>query len=522
MSLKSAIYQMLTSASYHSLFGIMHLSKISCLCTIIVAAEALSSSEWRSQSIYQVMTDRFARTDGSTTASCDLGDYCGGTWKGLINHLEYIQDMGFTAVWISPVVENVNGSTADGSSYHGYWAQDIDAVNTNHGSAADLVSLSDALHKRGIAWLMGSQFLMVDIVTNHMAYVGCGDCVDYSKITPFDKESYYHPFCLIDYNNQTSMESCWAGDNIVSLPDLRVEESNVQEMWATWIKQLVANYTIDGLRIDSASSVSKDSLKEFESAAGIYAIAEVFNNNPDYTCAYQDYITGLMNYPMYYNITSAFSSINGDIKELERGVNTMKSTCNDVTLLGSFIENHDNPRFPSLTSDMALAKNAIAFQMLADGIPIIYQGQEQHFSGSSTPKQREALWTSGYNTAASLYGHIGKLNAIRKHAIKKDDGYLTYNAYPVWTDDHIIVMRKGNNDTQVIGIFNNLGSSGNASFELLATSSGFDAGMNVTDALACKKFTTDESGDLKVEIKGGLPVILYSTKQLEGSGLCDG
>lgn len=48
---------------------------------------------------------------------------------------------------------------------------------------------------------------MVDVVTNHMGYVGCGDCVDYSIFNPFDKESYYHPFCLIDYNNQTSMET---------------------------------------------------------------------------------------------------------------------------------------------------------------------------------------------------------------------------------------------------------------------------------------------------------------------------
>jgi alpha-amylase len=47
---------------------------------------------------------------------------------------------------------------------------------------------------------------MVDVVTNHMGYAGCGDCVDYSVFDPFNKESYYHPFCLIDYNNQTSME----------------------------------------------------------------------------------------------------------------------------------------------------------------------------------------------------------------------------------------------------------------------------------------------------------------------------
>lgn len=47
---------------------------------------------------------------------------------------------------------------------------------------------------------------MVDIVTNHMGYDGCGNCVDYSIYNPFNQQSYYHPFCLIDYSNQTSVE----------------------------------------------------------------------------------------------------------------------------------------------------------------------------------------------------------------------------------------------------------------------------------------------------------------------------
>lgn len=53
-------------------------------------------------------------------------------------------------IWISPVVKNIRSSGADGDSYHGYWAQDIYQVNTNFGSAADLVSLSKALHDRGM------------------------------------------------------------------------------------------------------------------------------------------------------------------------------------------------------------------------------------------------------------------------------------------------------------------------------------------------------------------------------------
>lgn len=63
-------------------------------------ASAATPDQWRSRSIYQVVTDRFARTDGSTTHSCDpgLGQYCGGTWSGLIDQLDYIRGMGFDAV----------------------------------------------------------------------------------------------------------------------------------------------------------------------------------------------------------------------------------------------------------------------------------------------------------------------------------------------------------------------------------------------------------------------------------------
>ena len=61
-------------------------------------ASALTPAQWRAQSIYQVITDRFARTDGSTSAPCDLNKYCGGTWQGLVNKLDYIQNMGFSAV----------------------------------------------------------------------------------------------------------------------------------------------------------------------------------------------------------------------------------------------------------------------------------------------------------------------------------------------------------------------------------------------------------------------------------------
>lgn len=113
---------------------------------------AASPAQWRSRTIYQLLTDRFARPDGSTTATCNTSDgkYCGGTWTGIIDRLDYIQGMGFDAVWISPVTKNVEGTTAYGEAYHGYWQQDLYDVNSHFGTSDDLKALAQALHGRGM------------------------------------------------------------------------------------------------------------------------------------------------------------------------------------------------------------------------------------------------------------------------------------------------------------------------------------------------------------------------------------
>jgi alpha-amylase len=67
----------------------------------------------------RIVTDRFALPDGSN-AACDdtMGRYCGGNWRGIINKLDYIQGMGFDAIWISPVSANIEGSFRWGEAYH--------------------------------------------------------------------------------------------------------------------------------------------------------------------------------------------------------------------------------------------------------------------------------------------------------------------------------------------------------------------------------------------------------------------
>ena len=111
--------------------------------------------------------------------------------------------MGFDAIWISPVVENTDGG------YHGYWAKDLNAINSHFGNAATLKALVDACHYNGI-------WVMVDVVANHVGPVG----TDYSSISPFNQSSYYHADCSINWDDQTSVENCRLSD----LPDL--DQSN--------------------------------------------------------------------------------------------------------------------------------------------------------------------------------------------------------------------------------------------------------------------------------------------------------
>ena len=83
--------------------------------------------DWRDEVIYQLLVDRFGNGDlnnDDRVVPGALGRYQGGDWQGVIDHLDYLKDLGVTALWISPVVKNVEDS-AGFDGYHGYWTQDF-------------------------------------------------------------------------------------------------------------------------------------------------------------------------------------------------------------------------------------------------------------------------------------------------------------------------------------------------------------------------------------------------------------
>jgi alpha-amylase len=119
--------------------------------------------DWRDEVIYQIVVDRFEDGDPNNNYNVDYrrpSSYHGGDWQGIINRLDYIETLGVTALWISPVVRNVE-EDAGFASYHGYWTQDFLNVNLHFGDLAKLQELVRACHARGIK-------VILDVVTNHV------------------------------------------------------------------------------------------------------------------------------------------------------------------------------------------------------------------------------------------------------------------------------------------------------------------------------------------------------------------
>ncbi|KAJ5158950.1 Alpha-amylase [Penicillium coprophilum] len=502
---------MMSRCTIHSLAGLM-------ITGLIASASAASTADWKPRSIYQTMTDRFARTDGSTTAPCNTtaGLYCGGTWRGTIDKLDYIQGMGFDAVMISPIIENIHGRVEYGEAYHGYWPLNLNNLNSHFGTHQDLLDLSAAVHSRGM-------YLMMDTVINNMAYITNGSDpathIDYSTLTPFNNADYFHPYCNItDWNDMKDAQECQTGDDTVPLPDLFTEHEDVQQLLIKWAKNAIKTYSIDGLRIDAAKHVNPGFLKTFaEGLDNIFMTGEVLEGAVSIMSDYQsNYIASLPNYPIYFQILQAFT--NGTTSVLAKTVEEMRMQLPDVNAMASFSENHDKARIASYTKDMAASKNVLVFTMLFDGIPMIYQGQEQHLAGNSVPKNREAIWLTKYDTDAELYKLIAKLNRIRSHAALLGEDYFEDSTHTIFQGGSELAFTKGVQGRQVVMVLSSQSSTSPAYSIDLAVS--YNAGTRVTDVLACKNYTVDNLGTLRVPMAQGEPRVFFPTNFLDGSGLC--
>ncbi|TWU74219.1 hypothetical protein ED733_003265 [Metarhizium rileyi] len=421
----------------------MKLLFLSTFTLLMHPVHAADKKAWKSRSIYFALTDRIARSsDDNGGDSCrDLGNYCGGTFQGLQGKLDYIKGMGFDAIWITPVVANSDGG------YHGYWAQDLYSVNANYGTADDLKSLVDAAHEK------------------------------------------------IDYSNQTSIENC----QISGLPDLYTQSATIRTIYQDWIKWLLREYGFDGVRIDTVKHVEHDYWTGFTSAAAVYTVGEVWNGDPVYVARYADSMSGLLNYPVYYPLTNFYQQ-KGSSQALVDMHDRIGALFPDPCAMATFLDNHDNPRFLSQKNDTALLKNSLTYVLLGRGVPVVYYGTEQGFSGGDDPRNREDLWRSGFDHQGHLYAFISRVLGVRRSAggLASDDHthlFVDSTAY-AWSRDNGSVM----------ALTSNIGQGGTREY-CFGTRK---ANGSWKGALDGKTYTADGDGMLCARVVDGAPVVFVA------------
>ncbi|MGD1883224.1 MAG: alpha-amylase family glycosyl hydrolase [Paracoccaceae bacterium] len=387
-----------------------------CANTAPSAAEPVgkpSPSGWNEEIVYFVIPDRFAdaRPNTHKIDASKPGHFHGGDWKGLTQQLPYIDDLGVTALWITPIVDNIDGYVTGAGfpdwGYHGYWADDFEALDPRMGTEADLKALVDQAHARGMK-------VLVDVVFNHVGY-------DSPFIDARPDWVRTGGQCGQDY-----VTSC-----LFDLPDLRTDRADVRnhvlEAHAEWARRI----GFDGYRIDTAKHVEPSmlaqnrTLVETRFGPDFLTLGEVWG--ADAASLSRDYF---QTYLMTGGIDFSFRGAARDwLKGRSRTVAYSKGHLvkrhahTDGAVLGHYLSSHDEPGLlHELEGDKDLFKLAVGLQMTSVGMPIIFYGEEVGRKIGDWPDNRSDMpWGdqqigpgAGIVQDSSMRDHYRRLIAIRR------------------------------------------------------------------------------------------------------------
>jgi glycosidase len=353
--------------------------------------------------IYLVMSDRFA--NGDTTNDIVLGlteatnrgnpdGRHGGDISGMINHLDYLQQLGITALWTTPLLED----NQDTYSYHTYAVTNYFKIDGRYGSNDDFVRLADECHRRGIK-------LIMDLVPNH-----CGSKHFWVEDLPMSDWFHQYPeFTRTNYAISTwnDPHAAMADKNLnangwfdVTMPDLNQDNPVVLSYFKQFAIFWIEFAALDGLRVDTYPYNDKWKIAEWTKAIrdeypNINIMGECWQHNPAEIAywqtgsttfdGYDSYLPTVMDFPLLDAFGSAF---NEDVQSWDRGVSRFYNNyvldylyANPDNLL-VFLDNHDTQRFAeSIGFDMQKYKLAVAHLLTTRGIPQIYYGTEIMMGG---------------------------------------------------------------------------------------------------------------------------------------------
>ncbi len=355
-------------------------------------------------SIYLITPDRFANGDASNDSVNGYADKAdrdfkggrhGGDIQGMINHLDYIADMGFTQIWTMPMLENA----MDQYSYHGYSTTDFYQIDPRFGSNQLYRTLSDKAAEKGIG-------IIIDVVLNHIGSEHrwmndrpSKDWINHQQFSPTShrREVLHDPHAAKE--DEAAFTDGWF---VPTMPDLNQRNPFL----ATYLIQnsiwWVESASLSGIRVDTYSYSDKNFLSDWTSRLlaeypNLNIVGEEWSTNPLITSYwqqgtyrrdnYKSALPSVMDFPLQSKLVSALGAEETWATGLRELYEVLASdfVYGDPGSLVVFADNHDMSRiYTQLGEDKTRWNMAMTFVLTTRGIPQIFYGTEILMSNKGT------------------------------------------------------------------------------------------------------------------------------------------
>ena len=372
--------------------------------------------------LYMLMPDRFAQGQGHQSQVKGMRPYKedrsqpslrhGGDLNGIREHLDYFNELGVTALWLTPVLENDSPDSDNGySTYHGYATTDYYRVDPRFGTNDDYRRLCDEAHQKGLKVVM-------DMIFNHSGFEhpwthdmpsrdwlnlpqwlveskGTSD----ARGTSFLQTSYKLTPVKDPYASQVDLKETTEGWFVPTMPDLNQRNPHLMRyliqnsIW--WIETI----GIDGIRMDTYPYAFAEGMAQWmkeldEEYPNFNTVGETWVTEPAYTAAWQkdsrlsehnSYLKTVMDFSFFDKLAQAK---NEETDAWWKGLNRLYNSFvydylyEDPTHVMAFIDNHDTDRFLGNGHDSLALKQALALLLTVRRIPQIYYGTEIMMNGT--------------------------------------------------------------------------------------------------------------------------------------------
>jgi len=372
--------------------------------------------------LYMLMPDRFAQGAGHNPQVKGMRAYKedrsqpslrhGGDLNGIREHLDYFNELGVTALWLTPVLENDSPDDEHGySTYHGYATTDYYRVDPRFGTNEDYRRLCDEAHQKGLKVVM-------DMIFNHSGFehpwthdmptkdwlnlpqwLVESNGTSQAEGTSFLQTSYKLTPVVDPYASKVDLKETTEGWFVPTMPDLNQHNPHLMRYLIQNSKWWIETVGIDGIRMDTYPYAYADAMAQWmkeinEEYPNFNTVGETWVTEPAYTAAWQansqlstvnSQLKTVMDFSFYDKLNQAKHE---ETDPWFSGLNRLYNSFvydylypNPKSVM-AFIDNHDTDRFLGNGRDTLALKQALALLLTVQRIPQLYYGTEILMNGT--------------------------------------------------------------------------------------------------------------------------------------------